>query len=367
MRHSIPPTAFKMTEKPYKQQIAPTDPRLRAGVEAERQMAHYLHRRFHDDPETHVLHGLRLEDREQPEQDGSPGVCQIDHLVVHRWGMFIIESKSVSEEVRVRPDDTGGDEWSRVYQGREAGMSSPIQQARRQSEFLRTFLERHREEMFGKQSIGLRTIARLLTGKDHGGFMDAPIQLMIAVSDRGRIGRLGGWKEPQEPFPVFVTKADLVPDKIAQELERHRKGATSLGKSQGEYGLWDIEERAAKAVAEFLAARHVERSGAAPTRMNRTAPNQNRPPSRAMPTRRASTTEASCKHCRGKDLTPAWGKFGYYWRCGACGKTTSMPQVCSRCGAEGRRGKGVRVRKEGRTYFRDCEACGTSEVIWTEA
>ena len=219
----------------------------------------------------------------------------------------------------------------------------------------------------GGSRFGLRTIARLLTGKDHGGFLDAPIQLMIAVSDRGRIGRLGGWKEPQEPFPVFVTKADLVPDKIDQELERHRKGATSLGKSQGEYGLWDIEEHAAKAVAEFLAARHVERSGAAPTRMNRTAPIQDRAPSRGRPVRRASTTEAFCKHCRGKDLTAAWGKFGYYWRCGACGKTTSMPQVCSRCGAEGRRGKGVRVRKEGRTYFRDCEACGTSEVIWTEA
>ena len=222
-----------MTEKPYKQQITPTDPRLRAGVEAERQMAHYLHRRFHDDPETHVLHGLRLEDREQPEQSGSPGVCQIDHLVVHRWGMFIIESKSVSEEVRVRPDDTGGDEWSRVYQGREVGMSSPIQQARRQSEFLRTFLERHREELFGRQSFGLRAIARLLTGKDHGGFLDAPIQLMIAISDRGRISRLGGWKEPQEPFPVFVTKADLVPDKIAQELEQPSQGRDVVGQVAG--------------------------------------------------------------------------------------------------------------------------------------
>lgn len=77
--HSALHTAFTMTEKPYKQQTVPTDPRLRAGVVAERQMAHYLHRRFHDDPGTHILHGLRLEDREQPEQDGSPGVCQIDH------------------------------------------------------------------------------------------------------------------------------------------------------------------------------------------------------------------------------------------------------------------------------------------------
>ena len=143
-----------MTEKPYRQPATPADPRLRAGVEAERQMAHYLHRKFHDDPATHLLHGLRLEDLTQPEQDGSPGVCQIDHLMVHRWGMFVIESKSASEEVRVRPDDTGGDEWSRVYRGRETGMASPIRQAGRQSEFLRTFLERHRGELFaGRPSV----------------------------------------------------------------------------------------------------------------------------------------------------------------------------------------------------------------------
>ena len=55
---------------------------------AESQTAHYLHRRFKDDPEVHVLHGLRIEDQDQPEHDGTVGVCQIDHLIVHRWGMF---------------------------------------------------------------------------------------------------------------------------------------------------------------------------------------------------------------------------------------------------------------------------------------
>ncbi len=39
------------------------------------------HTEFHDDPETHLLHGLRFEDPKQPEQDDSPRVCQIDHLV----------------------------------------------------------------------------------------------------------------------------------------------------------------------------------------------------------------------------------------------------------------------------------------------
>ena len=81
-------------------------------------MAHYLQRAFAADVDIHVLHDLRLEDAEQPGDDGSPGACQIDHLVVHRWGMFIVESKSVTEEVRIRSDGAGGDEelwWNLVY------------------------------------------------------------------------------------------------------------------------------------------------------------------------------------------------------------------------------------------------------------
>ena len=104
-----------MIAKRYERTTGNADPRQRAGAAAESQMAFYPHRAFDRNPETRVLHGLRLEDSGQPEQDGSPGVCQIDHLVVHRWGMFIVESKSVTEEVRVRPDSSGGDEWSRTY------------------------------------------------------------------------------------------------------------------------------------------------------------------------------------------------------------------------------------------------------------
>ena len=127
--------ANRMIVLPYREGASSKDPRQRAGAAAERQMAHYLHRTFNDDPNVCVLHGLRIEDPDQSEQNGAPGVCQIEHLLLHRWGVFIVESKSVSQEVRVRPDGTGGDEWSRVWQGRESGMPSPILQAKRQSSF----------------------------------------------------------------------------------------------------------------------------------------------------------------------------------------------------------------------------------------
>ena len=351
---------FRLIVKPYEQGVNHKGPRQRAGAEAEKQMAFYLHRDFRDDEEVFVLHDLRIEDQEQPEQDGSPGVCQIDHLVVHRWGLFIIESKSVTEEVRVRSDGSGGDEWTRVRLQKEAGMPSPIRQAQRQANFLRAFLQRHREELLGRAPFGSRAIVKIVTGTDQHGFKNAPIQLMVAVSDTGRIKRIGGWKEPRKPFRVFVTKADLVPDKILQELKAHRKNAGR------DYGVWRMRAGEPRNVAEFLAARHVGRPGTKPSRPNRTAPKQDRKrhPKRLDGAEHAQ--DAACRHCGSRDLTALSGQYGYYWKCGACQKNTTMPAVCSACGAKKGRDSEVRVRKDKTTYFRDCQVCGTSEIIWTE-
>lgn len=356
-----------MIIKPYEQTTGHQDPRQRAGAAAERQMAHYLHRSFSEDRGVYVLHGVRIEDRAQPEQDGSTGVCQIDHLLVHRWGLFIIESKSVTTEVRVRSDGSGGDEWSRVYRGKELGMPSPIRQAQRQSEFLRTFLQRHREDLLGRQPVGLRTITKVVAGTDQRGFKSTPIQLIIAVSDKGRIKRHGGWKEPSNPFRVFVTKADLVADKIRQELERHRTGPNVMNAEPArDYAMWSMKAQEVEMVAEFLAARHRDRSRASPEQSERSDPDGYRRSSRNEADRAGHLKRATCRHCGSNDLTARWGKYGYYWRCDMCEQNTAMPVVCSRCGTEGVRGRVVRVRKDTTTYSRECESCGYSETIWTE-
>ena len=248
-----------MIIKHYVEPKRSLDPRERAGAAAERKMAHYLHRKFRDDPAVCVLHQLRIEDADQPEQDGSPGVCQIDHLVVHRWGFFLVESKSVTEEVRVRSDGDGGDEWSRTFRGEQVGIASPIRQARRQSAFLRAFLQRHRSEMLGRFPFGFRTIAKIRGDEDQRGFRYAPMQLVVAVSDSGRIRRLDGWKPPEKPFRVIVKKADLVPEAIEQELDRHRIGANPLHvRPVGKRGIWSMEGEEVPRVAEFLVGRHVD-------------------------------------------------------------------------------------------------------------
>ena len=361
---------------PYREGSSSTDPLQRAGDAAERQMAHYLHRTFNDDPNVCVLHGLRIEDPDQPEQNGAPGVCQIDHLLLHRWGVFIVESKSVSQEVRVRPDGTGGDEWSRVWKGTESGMASPILQAKRQAEFLRSILQRHRAELVGKQALGFRTVTKAMIGTDQRGFKNMPMQLVIAVSDHGRITRMDGWEEPRKPFQVYVTKADLVPDKVAREIKKHRKGARLMAIApSGEYGLWDMKEKEVLTVAEFLAGRHSEQA----TPRSSTSCQPPKTPARKTPSQKTTrktppenpaqqaslSVQPSCKHCGSNTLTAQWGKFGYYWRCGECSKNTKMPVACSTCNAERSHNNAVvKVRKSGSKYFRDCAACGTSELIW---
>lgn len=254
-----------MIAKDYRTATRPRDAREAAGAAAEQQMAHYLHRQYQSDPEVHVLHQLRLEDANQPEQDGSAGVCQIDHLVVHRWGFFLVESKSVTEEVSVAPDGVGGDEWSRTHRGQHHGMPSPIRQAGRQAEFLRNLLQNHRTKLVGTRPFGTRTVARFLGRTSQRDFAYAPMQLIVAISDRGRILRLDGWEAPTTPFRVFVSKADLVTGYIEKELDWHRTGASLLDvRPRGEYGLWSLKPEEVHGVAEFLARRHRERRGNLP-------------------------------------------------------------------------------------------------------
>ena len=351
-----------MIRKPYESTRTTTEPRARAGDDAQRQLAYYLHRAFATTPEIEILHDLRIVDPEQPDQDDKAGVCQIDHLLIHQWGLFIVESKSVTTEVRVRADAAGGDEWTRTWNGKERGIPSPIQQARRQADFLRTFLQRNRRSLLGRFPVGSRALAKIVHGHDQRGFLKAPIQLIIAISDSGRITRTNGWSEPEKPFRVFVTKADLVHEKVSSEVERHRKGASFLSPTTGlthSYGLWGMEAHEPEAVGKFLVEQHRPQQET-PSRRTTT------PPRRDEGSSPPEAGTAKCRHCGSQALTGHSGRYGYYWRCSTCSKNTPMLGDCPSCGAAGRRGGDVRVRKDRNRYFRDCAHCGASTLIWTE-
>ncbi len=131
-----------MTILKYKEPSKSADARQDAGDRQEQDVAFYLRRAFKDDENILVLNDYRFTHNGE--------TAQIDHLIVHRTGFLVIESKSIYGEVKVNAQG----EWARSYKGQWVGMPSPIRQAVLQMELLRDFLGANVEHFLGKMLLG---------------------------------------------------------------------------------------------------------------------------------------------------------------------------------------------------------------------
>lgn len=320
-----------------------------AGAEAEKQMAFYLRRAFSDDINVLVLHDLRL-------KDDTGDTAQIDHLVMHREGFIIIESKSVTSAVEINKHG----EWTRLWNGVPQGMPSPIQQAKRQIDFLRRALNAHRETLLKKIMLGL------VQPKFH----ICPFDVLVAISDRGTIKR--GADVPE------VTKADQVVEKT-REIIAKRKWDASLTNVKSTASQYNFSDEEMLRMAKFLTDHHYSLVQEEGQRGRADVPSQSssRPPPvpRPVPARepvpvhvarpvspppiprslKAPTGLGICGKC-GEQCEILWGKFSYYWKCHACNNNMAIKEYCRCC-----KGK-LKLRKDKTRFFIGCEPCKTEEL-----
>lgn len=260
-----------MVIKPYVVREA-RDPRLKAGIVAEEKMAHYLDRQFRESERFHVLHSLELQ------HEGDP--AQIDHLVVHPFGVAIVESKSVSETVRV----TQAGEWERQFHGRWQGMPDPTLQAERQGMVLKRLLQSREGELLDKVLLGML----------QGTFSFMAVDVFAAISVEGRIERA----RPEQAMNVL--KADRVPGAIEAVVAGYRKDTAFLNPNLVALAKAprDFNKAERLRIARFLEA--------------------------------AAEPQLFCKSCGSADLELRSG-FGAYGRCRACGTNSGVKKRCS-CG-----------------------------------
>ena len=174
------------------------DPLAMAGAKAEDQMAFYLRRAFYQSKDVLVFNDLRFE-------DDSGDVAQFDHLILHKYGFVIVESKSVTSGIRVNQEG----EWTRLWNNRPQGMPSPVLQAQRQITFLKRALDANVEVLTGKL-LGL-------VQKRFGGYM---WDVMVAISDQGTIKR-----DIEVPE---LCKADQITGRIEARIAELKKKSLSL-------------------------------------------------------------------------------------------------------------------------------------------
>jgi Nuclease-related domain len=300
-----------------------------AGRKAEEQMAFYLRRFFGSSADVDVLNYLRI--------DLNGEVAQIDHLVLHPFGLLIVESKSVSNGVKIADDG----QWMQYFNGRPSGMKSPITQAQLQGMLLKELLER--------------------TVKQKGFFDNVRLDVLVAISDSGTIT----W--PKSGALPEVCKADQVPDRINNHIEQSRKLRKEPDILTGEHR---------RAIADFLLEAHkpLERSATHATPQHRVE--EPRPEYKVSPTspikkapdinfgreakvamKPALFPSKVCKHCQSNHLEAKYGQYGYYFFCRDCSKNTKIAFACVACGGEGK------VRKQANNFFAECKVCSASNLF----
>jgi len=332
--------------KPYVPRTE-TDPRRAAGVNAERQMAHYLDRHFADRKTLLVLHDLRL--------TFEGDAAQIDHLVVHPFGVAIVESKSVTTAVRINAQD----EWERSWNGRWRGMPNPLLQGERQGILLRRLLTSRTEALLDKVVLGLV----------QGTFRFMALDVFAAISDAGSIQRA------TRDQAKAALKADAVPNAIVQLVVKHRRDGHLLNPNLKAFG----EAPRSFNEAETLRIAHFLRTRAAETPAPATATETPEPSGRdgnartsgrraplaaaelgtdAEPAdRRGSSVRLACRHCGSLRLEPKIGRYGPYGQCRDCEKNTSVRPPCRGCGAK------IRVERNASGFAGRCDACGATTAI----
>ncbi len=206
------------------------DHRRQAGDEAEKQMAYLLDRRFEARDDVFLLHDLRIENGRH--------AFQIDHLVVTRYGLFLVESKSIHSTVSITRHDERREHWSRTFRGREEGIPSPVRQVQEQGRLLHEFLRENREQILGK-----------LLGLMQKGYKNCPVDTLVGVSTSATFKLVG-----KTPLPEHVFKAD----EVAPEIELHladRKKRDTLFNLKAELP-WAMSRDEALATARFLLRQH---------------------------------------------------------------------------------------------------------------
>lgn len=323
-----------------------TDPRACAGWEAEQDVSFVLHRLFGDpaNRSVRVFNDLRFPAIFASGATAEGDFAQIDHLVLHRSGMALIESKSVHGELHV---DRQG-QWQRRSHGRADNIPSPVTQVERQASALRELCRSANPPLLDK-----------LLGLVQMTFREFPMRPYVAIGSKGRfVGDV-------RAFEGVVMKVDQIVRAVSEEVETHRKRAGFIGLVRGaiandtsDAGTFKLSDAAMDRIETFLLSKHVSGHGTAP----RASPETTSKPSaplRTLGDRIERLEVLTCGKCGSHDTRVVFAR-DYCLKCRECGKYTPLAYACPLCG------KHATVRKDGPVHFRECDGpggCGKRTVF----
>jgi len=287
----------------------------KSGFEAEKQMSFYLKRAFSERDDLYVINDLRLHvDKEY---------AQIDHLVLHKYGFIIIESKSVTDTIAI--NEYG--EWKRIYHNQESGMPSPIQQVKRQIDILKKFL-------ITKKSKGIDKF---------------PYDTLVAISDNGIIKRDN--IELNE-----ICKADSIPEQIENIVQGYTKESKKFLSFKK---IHTFSKENINTLAKFLVESHIpkEKKANAKAKAKKETPKTPIKPKKILSPKKASLAQ-KCTKCQSSDISIEYGRYGYYFKCKKCQSNRKIDLKCNYSSCK------PKLKKEKEKFYKTCQDCNIKELFF---
>lgn len=301
-----------LKDKTLQNAVSPT---AKAGQKQEQDVAFFLRRAFKDHKHVYVINDFKFTHNDE--------TAQIDHLIVYTFGFILIESKSITGEVKV--NDLG--EWTRSLNNKWSGMASPIKQVELQQNLLKEMLQDNRENILSKL-FGIRQKSFGMRCWDH----------LCAVSSNAIIDR--------ESMPKKVSKQLVKTEFLVDKLEdlmnlKHKVISTLTLDTRPDFNGEEL-----KSITSFLMAQHG--NGKTVEEGKKSVPWS--APAKTKPN---ADSILQCKSCGEKsDYSAQYGRYGYFIKCNKCDTNTSMKIPCVSCSS-----KNTKVSKKKETYTLNCSDC----------
>jgi hypothetical protein len=294
---------------------------MRSGIKGENESAYILDFDTKDSKNRAVIHDLRLEINGR--------VAQIDHLMINRLlHVFVFESKNFNSGFKITEE---GEflRWNNYKKAFE-GMPSPLAQNDRHITVLK--------DAFAQIEMPTRMGLRL-----------APtFHSYILVASSARIDR------PRKFDTSKIVKADDWPKTFEKHIDNEGVLSTfaSAAKVVASDTLVDICNKLI-ALHKPITINYAAKFGIAETMPAAEPATQVASPSLEY------SSSPKCRSCGSDKIGIQYGKYGYYFKCGACDGNTPIKIGC------GQTGHKEKLRKEGLQFLRECADCKTSSLFFT--
>jgi len=299
---------LKNSKNPKQKALIEADlKRVQNGYLAEKDNAYYLDFGFKDNPRNILLHDIRIE------HNGK--VAQIDHIIINRLGIEILESKSFKGILTIKKDGS-----LEVKYGQDIKtFPNPIEQNRRHVEVLADFI---------KENIELPTNLKLL---------GISISSTVLINPKTTITN-STLPEGFDRADSFITHRKEKVDKMST-LKVFKKLGSSMS-------IDKVRE-----IANLLVKNHKPKSFDYLKKYSIKKDTSTKPI-------QSDNGNFLCSKCKSPNIEIQYGKYGYYFKCRVCNGNTSIKLSCSSNKCK------PKLKKNRLNFYQVCDVCGVNRLFF---